>query len=241
MNVPERYSRQLPIFGKEGQKKISKTSVLVVGAGGLGSIVSTYLALAGFGKIIIVDSETVEESNLNRQLLYRDSDIGKRKAVIAAKRLKELNPSVEVVPIYERVTKSNVEKIVSMADIVVDALDNWETRFLLNEACVRLGKPLIHAGVEKFYGQLITIIPGKTPCLRCIFPKNPPEKEFIPVVGSVVGVIGSLEATEAIKLATMPVEKTLAGKLLLVNLMDYEFNILEVRRRPDCPVCGKLA
>lgn len=240
MDIPERYSRQLPIVGKEGQEKIAKTSVLVVGVGGLGSIVTTYLALAGFGKIIIVDSETVEESNLNRQLLYRDYDIGKTKVLVAAERLKELNPDVEVVPINERLTKDNVEKIVSMADIVIDALDNWETRFLLNEACVKLRKPFIHAGVETFYGQLTTIIPGKTPCLRCIIPKTPPRKKFIPVIGAVVGVIGSLEATEAIKLVTMSEEKTLAGKLLLINLLDYEFNLLEVKRRPECPVCGKL-
>ncbi len=240
MDIPKRYLRQLPIIGKEGQEKIAKTSVLVVGVGGLGSIVTTYLALAGFGRIIIVDNETVEELNLNRQFLYRDSDIGKTKVLVAAKRLKEHNPNVEVIPINEKLTKYNVERIVSMADIVIDALDNWETRFLLNDACVKLQKPFVHAGVESFYGQLTTIIPGKTPCLRCIIPKTPPRKEFIPVIGAVVGVIGSLEVIEAIKLITMSKEKTLAGKLLLVNLLDYEFNLLEIKRRPDCPVCGKL-
>ena len=238
--VYERYQRQLPILGEEGQKKVSSSSVLIVGVGGLGSIVSLYLAAAGVGKLVLVDNQRIEVSNLNRQILYRERDVGEKKVLVAAARLRELNPALKVIPIDTKIDRSNVDEIVQMADVVVDALDNWETRLIVNESCVRHGKPFIHAGVEAFYGQVSTIIPGKTACLQCIISKPPPPRNHIPVIGAAVGVIGSIEALEVIKLLAFGEEHTLAGKLLIVDLKNYSLDVIRVERRPDCPVCSSV-
>ncbi len=238
-NSLERYDRQIRVFGVEGQKKLKNTSVLVAGAGGLGSIVSYYLVAMGIGKLILVDDGVVELSNLNRQILYTTADLGKYKVDVAAKKLKQLNPEVDVVGVRERITEENVHRLVKPVDIVIDALDNWETRLILNKACVELGKPLIHGGVRGFYGQVMVVIPGKTPCLQCIMPKPLRVKEVIPIVPSTVGVIGSLEVNEAIKIITGAATPIL-NKLVIYDGRSLTIEHIQVKRNPKCPVCSRL-
>jgi molybdopterin/thiamine biosynthesis adenylyltransferase len=233
----ERYDRQIPVLGVEAQLKLKKSKVLVVGAGGLGSVVLLYLAAAGVGEIVVVDDGVVELSNLNRQVLYDTRDIGKWKVDVAAEKLTRLNPNVSVKGVKERATEDLLDKLVREVDLAIDALDNWETRFALNRVCVKHRKPLIHAGVQGFYGQLMVIIPGVTPCLNCILPKKPPEAGKIPVIGPTPAVLGALEANEAIKILT-GVGKPALNKLLVYNGLKMEFTVVEVSRNPDCPVCG---
>ncbi len=223
----ERYDRQLRLWGKEAQQKLRNATVAVIGVGGLGTIASLYLALAGVGRLILVDPERVEPSNLNRQILYRDEDVGKLKAEVAAQRLREANPDVEVEAYPYRLTEENADEILSRADVVVDGLDNWSSRMLLDKVCWRLGKPLVHAGVYGFYGQATTIIPGKTPCLRCIFRGVRDQPSPFPVAGVTPGLLGVVEAAEAIKLVT-GVGETLAGRLLIVDLQSMEFHVVRL-------------
>ena len=235
----ERYERQLKLIGIGGQKKLKNTKVLIVGAGGLGSAVSIYLTVAGIGKLVIVDGEVVELSNLNRQILYTISDIGKPKAECACKRLREINPCIEIECYNKQFDEDLGTKLIPQVDLVVDALDNWSTRFLLNRLCIKFKKPLVHAGIEGFYGQVMTIIPGKGPCLQCLFTKPPKERQAIPVIGITPGIIGILEASEVIKLA-LSIGEVLLGKMLIVDLLNNEFKIINVRRNPRCPVCGGI-
>ncbi|MEM1977110.1 MAG: HesA/MoeB/ThiF family protein [Nitrososphaerota archaeon] len=235
----ERYDRQIRFLGLgvEGQLKLKRAKVLVVGVGGLGSAATLYLASAGVGLLRIVDDGDVELSNLNRQILYGTSDLGKPKVEVAARRLKELNPEVEIEAIRERLMEENSGDLLSGVDLAIDCLDNFRARFILNDACVERGKPLIHGAIYGIEGRLMTIIPGKGPCLRCLIPREPAEQERIPVLGPLPGVVGSLEALEAIKMITGLGEPAV-GKLIVIDGMDLSFHVVEVRRNPGCPVCG---
>ncbi|MCD6301282.1 MAG: HesA/MoeB/ThiF family protein [Staphylothermus sp.] len=232
----ERYSRQIMVFGEEGQVKLKSSTVLVAGVGGLGSPVSYYLVAAGIGKLIIIDEGVVELSNLQRQILYTVDDIGKPKVFVAAERLRKLNPNVEIVPVHERITEELLEKYIKDVDVVVDALDNWETRIILDKVCYRNNKPFVHAGVEGFYGQMTFIIPGKTPCLRCIFPIHKQgEKRTIPIVSTTPGILGVLEANEVLKYI-LGMGEVLANKLLIYNGLYNMFEIIEIKT-DNCKIC----
>ncbi len=221
MSYTERYDRQLRILGKEGQEKLRSTTVAVVGLGGLGSIITYYLAAAGVGRLIVIDDGLVELSNLNRQILYTTSDIGLPKAYIAAARL----------------TEENVDRLLGDADILVDALDNWETRHILNRYAVGSGKPLIHGAVQGFYAQVTTVIPGKGPCLACFLPEPPKPRGVIPIIGAVVGIVASFQASEVIKLA-IGLGEPLVGRLLVIDAYRGATDTVELKRNPNCPVCG---
>ncbi|RLF17860.1 MAG: adenylyltransferase [Thermoprotei archaeon] len=237
----ERYDRQLriPKLGVEGQLKLRKASVLVAGIGGLGCASSISLAAAGIGRLILVDKDVVEMSNLNRQILYRGEDLGKPKAEVAARLLKSFNPDVEVKGVFKEINRENVELFVRDVDIVVDGQDNYETRFLLNETCVKFRKPFIHAAIHGLEGRLLTVIPGKGPCLRCLIPNTPPLLRPVPVLGSIAMVMGSMQAAEAIKIIT-GIGEVGVGKLLVVDLETLDLLSINVTRNPKCPVCGGL-
>jgi len=235
----ERYDRQLriPSFGEEAQLKLKSSTVLIAGVGGLGSIAAIYLAAAGVGKLRIVDEGIVELSNLNRQILYSTEDIGQPKVLIASKKLMELNPLIEIEAIQERITEENVEELLRGVNLVVDGQDNFKTRFIINKACIRYSKPFIYGAVYGIEGRLMTIIPGKGPCLKCLIPGEPKEIEKIPVIGPAPGLVGALEALEAIKLLT-GIGKPAVGRLLVIDGEALSFNSIEVKRDPKCPVCG---
>ncbi|MEM2308495.1 MAG: HesA/MoeB/ThiF family protein [Sulfolobales archaeon] len=233
----ERYARQLPLIGIEGQRKLLSSTALVVGAGGLGSPVLLYLTAAGVGRILIVDRGYVDLPDLNRQVLYSEDDVGKAKAEAAAEKLRRLNSSISVAGYRIDVTDKLFEELVTSANVVIDCLDNWAARFVLNELAVKHLKPLVHAGVQEFYGQATTVVPGQTPCLRCIIPKGINKGEPIPVIGYTPAVLGSIEASEAIKLL-LGDRPALAGMLLVVDLRNAEFSKIRVVRRSNCPTCG---
>jgi molybdopterin/thiamine biosynthesis adenylyltransferase len=237
----ERYDRQIRIkgLGKSGQSKLKKARVIVMGAGGLGCPASFYLVAAGIGHVAVVDKEIVELSNLNRQVLHWSDDIGRPKGVSMAEKLRQLNPEVTVEALQKVVTTNNARQIIKGFTVVVDALDNWRTRFLLNKACVKEKIPFVHAGVHGLYGQITTILPGKGPCLQCILPKTPPEEERFPVLGAAVGTLGLLEALETVKLV-MGLGEPLIGRMLHFDGETMSFQEIKVERRRACPVCGSL-
>ncbi|MHA1132550.1 MAG: HesA/MoeB/ThiF family protein [Candidatus Helarchaeota archaeon] len=236
----ERYARQLIItnWGETTQEKLKQATVAIIGVGGLGSVNSYYAAAAGIGKIKIVDDDIVDLSNLNRQIVHFTPNISEKKVGSALEKLKALNPEVEVEAFGERLTEENIETIITDCDVVLDCLDNFQARFLLNKKCVDLEIPYIHAACYAFEGRVLTIIPRKGPCLQCFYPKIPKEMERIPVVGAAVGIIGSIEVTEAIKCIT-GIGKPLIGRLLIVDGENMSFDIIEVKRHPECPVCSK--
>jgi len=233
----ERYRRQIAIpgFGIEAQKKLSRARVVILGLGGLGSAVSIYLTVAGVGHLKVVDRDKIEKNNLNRQILYTEEDLGKWKAEVAEKKLKEMNSDIEVEGLREEINEDNIRELIGDADVVVDCLDNFETRFLVNRAVVELNKPFFHGACRAFYGQVMTIIPRVTPCLRCIFPESIPKDRSI--IGVTAGLIGLIEATEVIKYLTGTGE-CLYGKILIYDATRMSFDIIEVDRNPDCEVCG---
>jgi len=237
----ERYDRQIRIkgLGKSGQSKLKKARVMVVGAGGLGCPASLYLVAAGIGHVAVVDKETVELSNLNRQILHWNDDIGRPKGISMMEKLRQLNPDVTVETVQKIVTTGNARQLVKGFTVVVDALDNWRTRFLLNKACVKEKIPFVHAGVHALYGQITTILPGKGPCLQCILPKIPPEEEKFPVLGATAGTLGLLEALETIKIIT-GLGEPLVGRMLHFDSETMSFQEIRVERRRNCPVCGSL-
>ncbi len=237
----ERYDRQIRIedLGISGQSKLKKAHVLVAGAGGLGCPVSCYLVAAGVGHVAVVDKETVELSNLNRQILHWSNDIGRPKGASMVEKLRQLNPEVKVTALQEAVTNRNVRQLIKNSTVVVDALDNWRTRFLLNKACVREEIPLIHAGVNALYGQVTTILPGKGPCLQCILPNLPPEEEKFPVLGATAGTLGLLATLETIKIIT-GLGELLVGRMLHFDGEIMSFQEIKVERRRNCPICGSL-
>jgi len=236
-----RYDRQMriPGFGVEGQIKLKGSTVLVAGLGGLGSPAALYLAAAGVGRLMVVDREKVELSNLNRQILHWTDDVGKTKVESALEKLKRLNPEVEVVGLVDEIGEGNVYSLVKEADVVVDGMDNFKTRFLLNEACVRLRKPFIHAAVYGLEGRLTTIIPGKGPCLKCLLPMEPSEAGPFPVLGPTPAIMASMQAMEAVKVI-VGIGEPLVGKLLVFDGESMEFMQVSVSRIEDCPVCGSL-
>ncbi len=240
-----RYRRNilLPGIGAEGQSKLLKSSVLLVGAGGLGSASAYYLAAAGIGRLGLVDADAVDLSNLQRQILYRTSDIGQLKVESAKNRLAALNPDVKVEIVPERLTDNNAASLIAQYDFVIDCTDNFATRLLLNETCVLLQKPFTHGGVSVFAGQVTTIVPGVGPCLRCIFPKDldsgPTTQDEKGILGAVPGVIGAIQATEAVKFL-LGLGDLLVGRLLTYDALSMTFYEVSLLRNPSCSVCGNL-
>jgi adenylyltransferase/sulfurtransferase len=241
-----RYSRHLilPEVGLAGQKKIKGTSVLCIGAGGLGSPISMYLAAAGIGKIGIVDFDTVDYSNLQRQLLHTDADVGRPKAISAQETIHGINPNCEVVIHNTRITSENALDLIRPYDIVVDGTDNFPTRYLTNDACVLLKKPNVYGSIFRFEGQASVFAPHLGgPCYRCLYPEPPPPG-MVPscaeggVLGVLPGIIGCIQATEILKLA-LGKGHSLTGRLLLFNALDMKFRELKLRRDPQCPICGE--
>ncbi len=232
----ERYGRQILLFGEEGQERLKEAEIFIAGAGGLGSPVSIYLAVAGVGTLTVVDSDAVDQTNLNRQILHRDRDIGERKAVSAGEKLRELNPDVTVSALDAHIGEENAGVLVGDADGIVDAMDNFPTRYLLNRVALAKGIPLFHGAIRGMYGQATTIIPGKTPCLACIFPKAPPGEVF-PVVGVTPGLIGMVQATEVLKFL-LGKGDLLANRLLLWDGMLAQASEIRVERNPHCRECG---
>lgn len=239
-----RYSRHLGLteVGEHGQRRLKNGSVLIVGAGGLGSPAALYLAAAGVGRIGIADFDTVDVTNLQRQVLHDTASIGQTKTASARARLTAINPLVRVEPIDEELTAANALEIIAAYDVVVDGTDNFKTRYLTNDACVLLGKPNVYGSVLRFEGQASVFATRDGPCYRCLF-REPPPPGLVPscaeagVLGVLPGLIGTVQATEAIKLL-LGVGETLAGRLLLVDALRMHFRTIRVRRDPDCPACG---
>ncbi len=237
----ERYGRQIQIsgWGMEGQEKLKAAKVAVIGIGGLGCPTSIYLTAVGVGKITLVDNEKFELNNLNRQILCLQRDIGKSKAKVAKEKLEALNSEIEVEAVVAEITRDNVHNLIGDVDVIVDGQDNWKTRFIMNEYCVTRGIPFVHAGVSAMHGQMTTIVPGKGPCLRCIFLKAPPEVEEIPVLGAPPALFASLQVMEVIKLVT-GIGRLLVGRMLFASGEEMAFETVEVKRNIRCPVCGGL-
>ncbi len=234
-----RYARQMLIdgWGEEGQKKLKNSTVFIAGAGGLGSTVSIYLAVAGIGKIIICDFDSVEVTNLNRQILHSHTRIGINKALSAKITLTAINPDIEVIPITSKITEENAFELVGDSHIIMDCMDNLETRYILNEVAIKKGIPLVFGAIYGIQGILSFIQPPETPCLRCLFPEAPP-KETFPVVGATPGVIGALQALEAIKYL-VGIGKLLKNKLLVWDGMSCDFRTFKARKDTSCLVCSK--
>ena len=233
-----RYHRHMMIggWGEAGQQKVKSARVFVAGAGGLGSPASIYLAVAGVGRLVICDFDAPELSNLNRQILHNDSRIGMNKAESAKLTLEQLNPSIEVEALGVRMEAENIDDLVGDADIIVDCMDNYPTRYVLNECAMRKAIPLVHASVWGLEGRLTFIQVPETPCLRCIFPEAPP-REVFPVLGAAPGMIGCLEAIEVVKYLT-GVGENIKGMLLVWDGTDMEFTCYPVKRDPKCSACG---
>src|SRR5688572_20453101 len=240
-----RYARHtmLPEVGDEGQIKLLKAKVLCLGAGGLGSPAGYYLAAAGVGTLGMIDDDVVDASNLQRQILHATDRIGIPKVESAQRTLTGLNPDVKVVPYKARLTSENVMDILSQYDVIVDGVDNFPTRYLLNDASLKLGKPVVHASIYRFEGQMTSFIPGQGPCYRCFYPAPPPP-DMAPscqeagVLGVLPGVVGILQATEAVKII-LGIGKTLAGRLLMFDALATKFRELKIKRQAACPTCGE--
>jgi len=233
----ERYRRQILLFGEEGQEKLKRAEIFIAGAGGLGSPVAIYLAVAGIGTLTVVDSDVVDLTNLNRQILHHDRDIGKKKTVSAGEKLQEINPDVTIRAIDAHIDEMNAGDLVGRADGIVDALDNYPARYLLNRTALGKGIPLFHGAIRGLYGQATTILPGKTPCLSCIFPKPPPPEAF-PVVGVTPGLIAMVQATEVLKFL-LGTGNLLSNRLFLWDGMQCQASEISVERNPCCEVCGE--
>jgi len=237
----ERYDRQIMIegFGEEGQEKLKRAKVIIAGAGGLGSPVSLYLLAAGVGVMRIVDHDRVELSNLNRQVLHWDEDIGKSKIDSALEKLKRLNQGVKIEAIEEMITETNVLQLVADFDLIVDAMDNLPTRYVLNKAALERNIPFFHGAVYGFEGRAMTIIPGQTACLRCLYRGVIPQEKF-PVIGVTPAVIGCIQATEVIKYI-VGIGELLTNRLLIYDGLNLKFTELKLKKDPNCEHCRHLA
>lgn len=238
-----RYSRHILLegFGKEGQEKLLQSKVLLIGAGGLGSPNALYLAAAGVGTIGIADADVVSISNLQRQVIHFTDDIDKPKVMSAAEKMRRINPDVKVVTYDCFITEDNAESIISDYDFIIDCTDSFTSKYIVNDACVKLGKPFCAGGVVKYGAQVMTYVPG-TACYRCIFPEPPAEDEVetcatVGVLGSVVGIMGSIQATEAIKYLT-GIGELLTNKLLIVDALTMNFQNIQINKNNECAVCG---
>ena len=231
----ERYARQILLFGEEGQKKLKSTRVLIAGAGGLGSAIAFYMAAAGFGRIRIVDCDVVELSNLNRQILHAQADLGRHKALSAYDSLAGINPEIEVEAVVERISEENIDDLLQGCDMIMDGMDSFASRYLLNRAALKRAIPLFHGAINGYQGQATTIIPGRTACLSCLFPRAPPPATA-PAIGSTCGVIGSIEVTEAIKYVTGK-GRLLENRLLLWDGLEGCLEEVSYEPSPSCREC----
>ncbi|HNB22000.1 MAG TPA: molybdopterin-synthase adenylyltransferase MoeB [Candidatus Melainabacteria bacterium] len=239
-----RYSRHLLLeeVGKDGQLRMKQSRALVIGMGGLGSPISLYLAAAGVGTLGVVDFDLIELSNLQRQILHSTGNVGKKKTQSAKDRLHEVNPEIEVIVHEERISVENALQLISRYDVVIDGTDNFQTRYLVNDACFLGKKPLVYGSIFRFEGQATVFYPPHGPCYRCIYPE-PPEAGAVPncaeggVLGVLAGVIGSIQAAEAIKLL-LGKGQTLMGRLLLYDALEASFETLNLKRNSNCPLCG---
>jgi molybdopterin/thiamine biosynthesis adenylyltransferase len=234
-----RYHRQIiiPEFGKEGQKRLKNSHVIIIGIGGLGCASATYLAAAGVGQITLVDFDVVELSDLNRQVLYWEEDIGEKKVSIAQKKLSKLNTAIKIIPLFTKVTEQNVSSIISGNEVVVDGLDNLVTRQIVNSACVKHKIPYIYGGVSRLRGMMTTIIPGKTACLACVYPERSQEEGRLGVLGVIPSLIANFQSLEAIKLL-IGQPPSFAGKLLRFNGNDLKFRMDDIKKNEACKVCS---
>jgi molybdopterin-synthase adenylyltransferase len=229
----------VPDFGEEGQRRLRNSSVLISRCGGLGGVAAYELAAAGIGKLVLAHYGNIKNSDLNRQLLMTDSALGTSRIESAKRRLLELNPRLEIETINENINEANVENIVSKADLIIDAAPLFEERFNLNKQSVLQNKPMVECAMYELEAQITTFIPGETPCLSCLFPENPSHwKRRFPVFGAVSGTVGCLGAMEAIKVLA-GFGTTLANKLLLMDYRIMAFNVINISKNPDCPVCKK--
>jgi len=234
----QRYSRQIMLggFGEEGQEKLKRARVVVAGAGGLGTPAATYLAAAGIGTLRVIDNDRVDLSNLNRQILHWSKDVGRNKTDSAGEKLRELNDRISVEPVLETICDTNVSQLVKGFDVIVDGTDNLETRFMLNRAALEEGIAFVHGAVYGFEGRVTTIVPGKSPCLGCIYRGAIPRQKS-PVVGATPGVVGALQASETIKYI-VGLGDLLTGKLLVYDGMRMRFTVLAIRKDPNCRYCS---
>jgi molybdopterin/thiamine biosynthesis adenylyltransferase len=234
----ERYDRQIMIgeIGQEGQSKLKSSRVAIAGAGGLGSPVAFYLTAAGIGMIRMIDHDQVALSNLNRQILHWEADIGRKKVDSAETKLRNLNSSVKIEAIAEMITEDNVSRLVDGCDVIVDAMDNFPTRYVLNRCAIKKNIPFIHGAVRGFEGRVMTILPGETACLGCMYRGPVPEDKF-PVIGVAPAVVGSIQATEVIKYL-VGIGKLLTNRLLLYDGLQASFSEFTVSKNPDCDHCG---
>ncbi|MGE0472455.1 MAG: ThiF family adenylyltransferase [Nitrospirales bacterium] len=239
-----RYSRHilLPEVGGKGQKKLSQAKVFIVGAGGLGCPVAYYLAAAGIGTIGLIDSDVVDLSNLQRQVLHHTPDVGHSKVQSAKEKIHALNPDVNVETYESRFTSDNARELIRKYDVVIDGVDNFPAKFLINDVCVMEGKPFVHGGILKFEGRVFTIMPNESACYRCIF-KNPPPPGVVPtcqeagIIGVVAGIIGTIQATEAIKVI-LKIGRPLADRILDFDARTTTFREIRVKRNLNCQLCG---
>jgi adenylyltransferase/sulfurtransferase len=236
----ERYDRQImiPEVGEAGQERLKQAKVFIAGAGGLGSPIAIYLAAAGVGRIRLVDRDTVDVTNLNRQILHWDKDTGRRKVESAGEKLAGLNPHVAVEALMATIGESNASQLTQGFDAIVDAMDNLPTRYLLNRVAIEHRVPFFHGAVRGFEGRVMTIVPGETPCLRCMYHGPVPAEKF-PVIGVAPGIIGVIQATEVIKYL-VGAGSLLTHRLLLYDGLDMKFSEFRVKRNPDCEDCGHL-
>ena len=236
----ERYSRQMMIFGVEGQEKLLNAKVLVIGAGGLGSCCLFYLTSAGIGKIGIVDNDCIELHNLNRQILYTTAERNIAKVNSAKDKLRRLNPDSQITTYHTRLTKNNIDEILTGYDIVIDCSDNIYTKYLLNDFCVVNKKALFYASVINYDGQVMTILPEKTACYRCIFPNSLNYRietcNEMGVIGAVVGIVGSIQANEVLKYI-LGLEALLINQILIVDALTLNIQRMKIKPNPNCPVC----
>jgi len=240
----ERYSRHIILkeVGGLGQTKLLESKILVIGAGGLGSPTALYLAAAGVGTLGIIDHDTVDISNLQRQILHGTSDVGQPKVVSAKATLNEINPDVEIVMYQQRLSSENVFQLFEDYDLVIDGCDNFPTRYLINDACVMMSKPNIHGSIFQFEGQVTVFYPGKGPCYRCLYPSPPPPGmapscQEAGVFGVLPGMVGSVQAVEAIKVL-LEIGDPLIGQLLLFDALGMSFKRMKLHQDSECPICG---